>query len=121
MANPFKYVPEKEFDTEERCFINELSNTASDEACSIALARVEPNVTTQVHSLKDTVERYVILEGQGRIEAGSLAGTVVKRLDTLVIPANEPQSITNTGDTDLVFLCVCTQRFKAENYLKLSD
>ncbi len=121
MANLFTFDPTSEFDTEERCFINELSNSNKDEECSIALARVEPGVTTQVHSLSDTVERYVIIEGTGRIESGSLTGQDVKRFDTVIIPADEPQSITNTGKQDLVFLCVCTGRFQPENYLKLSD
>ena len=117
MAQLFPFDPDKEFYTEEKCFINELSNTSQDPDCSVALARIEPGVTTEIHRLKGTIERYVILEGEGIIESGSLKGTEVSRLDTVVIPANEDQSIRNTGQQDLLFLCVCTPRFQQQNYL----
>lgn len=117
MATLFKYDPNAEFYTDEGCFITELSNSSEDEGCSIALARVEPGITTEVHQLQGTIERYVILEGEGRIESGSLAGTRLSPKDTVVIPANEPQSISNISQEDLVFLCVCTPRFESKNYL----
>ncbi|MFL2546616.1 MAG: hypothetical protein ACJ0SL_04545 [Candidatus Rariloculaceae bacterium] len=56
---------ESEFYTPERCHILELSNSEADEGLSIAQARVEPGVTTALHRLNDTVERYYILSGQG--------------------------------------------------------
>jgi len=121
MADLFKYQPQHEFYTEEGCYITELSNSSADEGCSIALARVEPGVTTEVHHLLGTIERYVILEGQGRIKSGTLSGTLLTPKDTIVIPANEPQSIANESDQDLVFLCVCTPRFKPENYQTTLD
>jgi mannose-6-phosphate isomerase-like protein (cupin superfamily) len=34
----------------------------------------------------------------------------------VVIPAGTPQQIENTGTTDLVFLCVCSPRFRQEGY-----
>jgi len=117
MAQLFPFDPDKEFYTEEKCFINELSNSGHDPDCSVALARIEPGVTTEIHRLKGTIERYVILEGEGIIESGSLKGTQVTRLDTVVIPADEDQSIKNTGKQDLLFLCVCTPRFQQQNYL----
>jgi len=36
------FDPRAEYDTPERCFINELSNTAADPDVSIARARVAP-------------------------------------------------------------------------------
>ncbi|GLQ32811.1 cupin domain-containing protein [Litoribrevibacter albus] len=116
MATLFKYDPDAEFYTDEGCFITELSNSSEDDGCSIALARVKPGVTTEVHQLRGTIERYVILEGEGRIESGTLAGTVLRPKDTIVIPADEPQSIRNITSKDLVFLCVCTPRFQPKNY-----
>ncbi|MFC3152796.1 cupin domain-containing protein [Litoribrevibacter euphylliae] len=121
MAKLFKYQPETEFYTDEGCYITELSNSADDKDCSIALARVKPGVTTEVHQLIGTIERYTILEGEGRIMSGTLAGTLLSQKDTIVIPADEPQSIANESDQDLVFLCVCTPRFKPQNYRSTID
>jgi hypothetical protein len=44
------------------------ANTDKDEDCSIALARVRPGVTTQLHAIEATIERYVIMGGEGMVE-----------------------------------------------------
>jgi mannose-6-phosphate isomerase-like protein (cupin superfamily) len=108
--------PAAEYFTDERCHILELSNTADDHAVSVARARVEPGVTTARHRVLDTVERYVILSGVGRLHIDGLPEHDVAAGGTVVIPAGVVQSITNTGAEDLVFLCICTPRFKWENY-----
>ena len=54
------FDPAVEYYTVERCYINELSNTAGDPDVSIARARVAPGVTTRWHRLRGTAERYVI-------------------------------------------------------------
>ena len=100
-----------EYDTPERCFINELSNTPDDPDVSIARARVAPGVTTRWHRLRGIAERYVILEGQGRVEIGELPATDVTPGDVVRIPPDCRQRIVNTGSTDLVFLAVCSPRF----------
>ncbi len=114
-----RFRPEDEYFFEEGCYITELSNSAADETVSIARARVPPGVTTQLHSLRGTAERYVILEGQGQVELGDRAGQDVCPGDVVVIPAETPQRITNTGRTDLVFLAVCSPRFRPEAYRDL--
>jgi mannose-6-phosphate isomerase-like protein (cupin superfamily) len=106
----------REFYTDERCWIAELHNRDSDAGCSIARARVQPGITTQLHALRDTIERYVVLEGEGRVEIEGGAPLVVAPLDVISIPAGASQRITNTGMTDLIFLCVCTPRFRREHY-----
>jgi len=106
-----------EYDTEERCFILELSNAASDEALSIARARVEPGVTTAWHRVIGTTERYVILDGAGRVEVEGLEPQAVTAGDVVIIPPEARQRIANTGAVDLVFLALCTPRFRPENYL----
>ena len=68
----FPFDPHREFFTPEGCYILELSNSAEDPAASIARARVTPGATTRWHRVRDTVERYVILEGEGRVEVGGL-------------------------------------------------
>ena len=111
----------EEYYTEERCYILELSNSSADEGLSIARARVEPGVTTAVHRVIDTVERYVILSGTGRVEVEGLEPADVGQYDVVTIPEGATQRITNTADTDLLFLAICTPRFKQDHYLSLED
>lgn len=101
---------------EEGCHILELANDDNDPGMSIARARVEPGVTTTWHRLRATVERYVILDGSGRMEVGDLPPQEVQAGDVVLIPPSLRQRIANTGDGDLVFLAICTPRFKPENY-----
>jgi len=108
-----------EYFFEEGCHIIELSNQESDPALSIARARVEPGVTTKWHRVRQTAERYVILEGEGRAEVGNLSPQRVSPGDVVVIPPDCPQRIANTGKIDLVFLALCTPRFLPENYQEL--
>lgn len=110
------YAPASEVDTPERCFITELANTPDDPAVSIARARVAPGVTTRWHRLRGIAERYVILEGRGRVEVGDVAPTEVGPGDVVVIPPGCSQRIANTGSTDLVFLAICSPRFVPEAY-----
>ena len=108
--------PAAEFFTAEQCHILELSNTPHDPACSIARARVEPGITTRLHRLAAITERYVILDGCGRAEIGTLPPREVGPGDVLLIPPDCPQRIANTGSTNLVFLAICTPRFTPDSY-----
>ena len=110
-----------EFYTDERCYITELHNSDVDEGCSIARARVEPGITTRLHKVKGTIERYVILEGAGEVRVGGAGPVAVQPLDVVNIPADVEQSIRNTGKCDLVFLCICTPRFRQQNYVDLDE
>ena len=105
--------------TDERCYILELSNASTDEALSIARARVEPNVTTALHRLEGVVERYVILQGHGSVEIGGSGPEQVAAGDVVIIPAGVSQRIANTGEIDLVFLALCTPRFRPPCYIDL--
>lgn len=109
-------VPDAEFLTPERCFINELSNSAADPEVSIARARVPVGVTTRWHRLHGTAERYVMLSGSGRVEVGNLPAQNVEPGDVVLIPPGCRQRITNLGTEDLIFLAVCTPRFRPEAY-----
>lgn len=108
--------PAAEFYTEERCHINELSNLPEDPACSIARARVAPGVTTRWHRLDGIAERYVVLEGRGCAEIGGLPPRGVGPGDVVLIPPGCRQRIANLGTADLVFLAICTPRFRPEHY-----
>jgi mannose-6-phosphate isomerase-like protein (cupin superfamily) len=121
MAFVDRYNPAAEFHTGENCHITELRNSDADADCSIARARVAPGVTTRLHSLERTAERYVIISGSGQVTVGTAAATPVQAFDVVHIPAGVPQQISNTGSEDLVFVCVCTPRFRQENYRDLED
>ena len=105
-----------EFYISEGCFITELSNSNDDPDVSIARARVEPGVTTAWHRLRDTSERYVILEGRGVVEVGELPAQQVKAGDIAFIPPMCRQRITNTGNIDLIFLAICSPKFTEDCY-----
>jgi mannose-6-phosphate isomerase-like protein (cupin superfamily) len=111
-----RMVPEAEFYTAERCYINELWNSDADSDASIARARVRTGVTTRWHRIAGTTERYVFLAGIGRVEVGELPPQRVTPGDVVLIPPGCRQRITSLANEDLVFLAICTPRFRAEAY-----
>ncbi|HTQ00426.1 MAG TPA: cupin domain-containing protein [Casimicrobiaceae bacterium] len=108
-----------EFATAERCFIVEVSNSDADPHLSIARARVAAGATTRWHRLDGVVERYAIVEGRGRVEIGDAAPEDVGPGDVVLVPAGCRQRIANTGGVDLVFLAICTPRFRPEAYVDI--
>lgn len=100
-----------EYYFEEGCYIRELLNAVHNPDVSVVRARVEPGVTTRCHRLNGITERYIIIEGCGRVEVGSEPARDIVAGDVVHIPAMCSQRITNTGEDDLVFLAVCTPRF----------
>jgi len=105
-----------EFHTAEGCFILESWNRENDPDLSIARARVVPGVTTRLHRLSDTIERYLILSGEGIVEIEGMAPQPVHPGDVVYIPAGLGQRISNPGAGDLVFLAICTPRFRLGVY-----
>ena len=88
-----------------------------------------PPLTTRPFMTVDvfTAEPYrgnpvaVVLDGQGRIELvgpnrafaeGDHTLSALEPGDVVVIPAGYSRRITNIGDFDLVFLAICTPRFR---------
>ena len=113
-----KSAQEPENFTSERCHIQAIWSTPEDAEVSIARARVEPGVTTALHSL-DVDERYIIVAGTAEVEVGPVRQAVGPG-DVVVIPKQTPQRITNTGAEDLLFYCVCSPRFLPESYTDLT-
>ena len=111
----------QEYYFKEGCFITELNNSEHDPEASIAQARLEPGKTTRWHALRYTTERYLILSGVGLVEVGDLAATEVTAGGCVIIAAGDRQRIKNIGEQDLVFLAICSPRFKAQNYVDLDD
>lgn len=120
MIYPFRL--ESEFEIKERCFIVEMLGVRDDPACSIARARVKPGVATALHSVTGTVERYIILQGEGEVRIGTALPQQVKQMDVVSIPAGVPQTIKNVSEVaDLVFLCICTPGFRMEAFVNLEN
>ena len=115
-ANSGKPGPGAERCIEEGCFVLELSNAPDDPQVSIARARVAPGATTRWHRLAGTMERYVVLEGRGRVQVGDAPPREVAPGDVVLIPPLVRQRIANLGEGDLVFLAICTPRFTPECY-----
>lgn len=81
-----------------------MFNLPEDADRSIARVRVEPGVTTQLHSLR---------AGQSAGVAGPLdVGPHSRRC--LAAPYNN-------GKSDLVFLCICAPRFAPDVYANLGE
>jgi mannose-6-phosphate isomerase-like protein (cupin superfamily) len=109
------------YDTPERCRILESANRPDDPACSIARATVAPGVVTAWHLLRGTVERYLMVSGQGRVEVGDRPAETVGPGDVVLIPAGCRQRIANVGNAPLVFHAICTPRFRHEAYVDLEN
>ncbi len=103
----------------EGCWITELSNRDDDPALSVARARVAPGGITRWHALDGITERYVILSGQGRVDLGRGDPEPVSAGDVVIIEPGLAQRIANVGEDDLVFLALCTPRFRPECYRDL--
>ncbi len=104
--------------TRERVYITEELNDPAVPAVSLALARVEPGVTTELHALS-VAEWYVIASGVGMMEVGGEAAFEVQPGDSVEIPAGTSQRITNKSDVGLVLQCICIPRFTPESYTPL--
>jgi mannose-6-phosphate isomerase-like protein (cupin superfamily) len=108
--------PEEEYWFREGCHILEVANHPGDPQVSIARARLEPGMTTQWHSLRDTWERYLIVEGTGIAEIGDLEPARVAAGDVVLIPPDTPQRIRNAGSGELIFYAICSPRFMPACY-----
>ncbi|MEE9412596.1 MAG: cupin domain-containing protein [Methylococcales bacterium] len=115
----YKHDIDREYFFTEGCFITELSNTPNDLEVSIARARVEPGKTTTWHFLRGVTERYVILEGIGRVDIENLEPTEVTIGDVVIIPPQAMQRISNIGEDDLIFLAICSPRFNESVYVSV--
>ncbi len=81
---------------------------------SIAEATVPIGITTLRHLHKSSEEIYHITQGRGKMRLGEKYFSVSVG-DTICIPTNTIHQIENTGDTDLVILCVCSPAYSHED------
>lgn len=103
------------------CYITDWLNDPADPDLSIARIRVEVGAETRLRRFQNIWERYVVLEGQGRIELvgpnrsfteGDHTISALEPGDVVLIPAGYSRRISNIGDGELVFLAICTPRFR---------
>jgi mannose-6-phosphate isomerase-like protein (cupin superfamily) len=121
MSHVIKAGPQQQNEilTRERCYIREIFNDPRVPQWSLAECRVEAGVTTELHRLA-VDEWYVIVEGEGLMEVDGKAETIGPG-DTVIISKGAPQRITNNGNRDLRFQCVCMPRFTAACYEALES
>lgn len=104
---------------EEGCFIQEILNHPLAKS-SIARARVPIGGETRWHSV-DVHEWYIIESGKGLMQLDFQDRFEVIKGMNVSIPPGTPQRIRNTGEQDLIFMCLCTPRFTAECYKSLEE
>jgi len=80
---------------------------------SLAQAIVKPGAKTKLHQLR-TSEVYYILEGKGRMHLNDEVADVSQGC-MINIPPLAKQYIENTGDADLVFLCIVEPAWRADD------
>lgn len=80
---------------------------------SLAHAIVSPGNSTLPHRLKSS-ETYYIISGTGEVCINNQKQYVSEN-DLVYIPPRAQQSIRNTGNSDLVFLCICDPAWRKED------
>lgn len=83
-------------------------------ACSIAHAIILPGESTLPHILKKATELYYLLEGSGEMHIDGETAPVSPG-QIVFIPPLARQWIRNTGTGNLVFLCIVSPRWQAED------
>ncbi len=80
---------------------------------SLAHARVKPGKASYHHKLK-TSEVYYILEGEGIMHIDGESRKVFPH-QSIYIPPDAVQFIENTGQSDLIFLCIVDPAWRLED------
>ena len=109
----------KEIVAIDETILREIFNPLHDDGAlllgySIAHAIVKPGNASLSHRIKTSSEIYYILKGSGRMYVDEESEDVGPS-DTIYVPPNAIQYIENTGDVDLVFLCIVYPSWRAED------
>jgi mannose-6-phosphate isomerase-like protein (cupin superfamily) len=81
---------------------------------SLAHARLGPGEASKPHRLRTSSEVYFILEGRGRMEIDGESAEVGPGT-VIYIPPGSSQHIENTGDGNLIFLCIVRPPWRKED------
>jgi mannose-6-phosphate isomerase-like protein (cupin superfamily) len=80
---------------------------------SLAVARIGPGLSSAPHGLK-TTEVYYLLQGRGVMVIDDEEQEVGPG-DAIYISPNAVQYLKNTGDEEIVFICIVDPAWKAED------
>lgn len=100
----------------DKTILREMLHPARDAATigySLAHAKLAGGTASLPHRLK-TSEVYYFLSGQGRMHVDGKSATVGPE-QTVYVPPGAVQHLENTGDADLVFLCIVDPAWKLED------
>jgi mannose-6-phosphate isomerase-like protein (cupin superfamily) len=106
----------EEFTAGDNCMLREILHPDKEVLAlrySLAHAVVRPGDTTWQHRLK-TSEVYYIIEGEGVMHINE-ESKPVRPGSTVYIPTMAKQSITNSGNTDLKFICIVDPAWRKED------
>ena len=81
---------------------------------SVAQAMLPPGQASLPHALVSSHEVYIILAGQGRVRVND-DEEEVRAGDIVHIPAGATQCVENTGEEQLIFMCVVSPPWHAED------
>jgi mannose-6-phosphate isomerase-like protein (cupin superfamily) len=96
------------------CELLHPENENIEMGCSVAHAIIEPGRASLPHKLKNSVEIYYIIEGEGRMHIDT-ESSEVEPGDAIYIPPGSSQWIENTAKVNLKFLCVVTPPWQGED------
>jgi len=105
----------KEIIAGDRSILRELFNPLKDDLnlrYSLAHSTIKSGQTTKNHKLKVS-EIYYIIQGRGMMYVED-ESREVKKGQVVYIPPNHSQKITNTGEEDLIFLCIVDPAWKPD-------
>ena len=105
-----------EFIAGDNCTLREILHPDKEELAlrySLAHAVVKPGDTTWEHLLR-TSEVYYIIEGDGIMHINGESAPV-RQGSTVYIPPMAKQCITNSGKSDLKFICIVDPAWRKED------
>ncbi len=90
------------------------AHTGINTSYSLAHARLLPGELSTQHSLNKSSELYYILKGDGMMHIDEEVSRVTKD-NVVFIPAGSQQWIENSGDEELIFLCIVSPPWQSED------
>jgi len=93
---------------------SEIREFYHSENMSFADAVVNAGKTTKLHYHETSEEIYFILEGKGLMEIEGEESEVSKG-QAIVIPPMQRHRIRNTGNQELMFLCICSPPYSDDD------
>jgi mannose-6-phosphate isomerase-like protein (cupin superfamily) len=80
--------------------------TSEIERCSLAEEVLPPGASVGLHFHRETEEIYYVIAGNGTMRVGNECAEVGPG-DAILIPRDQPHSLTNSGSQDMRILLVC--------------